>query len=123
MINSETFDSAMSSETADNSLVDLRSQNNIIAPLPDNQATSSFGSFKFGTVGSNVSSTGFSGPATGSVFGSAPSSGFGVRKPQSCFQPTLFPVASPSFNVISIVNFNDKFSWKYFLFIRHQPPC
>lgn len=118
MIDSENCGTAMSSETGDianqqqNSLVDLRSQNNNVATLPNNlnQQPSSFGSFTFGSMGSNKISTGLPAPSAGSLFGSQPSFGFGTSK--SFFQPSTFPfpVATPSLNVIKIVYFNDKFS-------------
>lgn len=115
MINSENCGTSMSSETGDianqqqNSLVDLRTQSNNVATIHNNQLPSSFGSFTFGSMGSNKISTGLPAPSTGSLFGSKPSFGFGTS--QSCFQPSTFkfPIASASLNVISIVNFNDKF--------------
>lgn len=107
MINSETYDTAMSSESADlanqqkNSLVDLRSQNNNIATSTDDQQPTSLGTFGFGSVGLNKSSTGFAAaaPSTGSLFGSTSSFGFGNRMSQSC-------LPQPLFNVIEIVVFN-----------------
>lgn len=110
MINSETYDAAMTSETADlanqqnGSLVDLRSQNNNnnITTSTDNQQPTSLGTF--GSVGLNNSSAGFSAPSTGSLFGSTQKS-FGFGGFNGFNRMVQSSVTQPLFNVTLNGNF------------------